>query len=84
MAENFIQRFNRDKDAEITGISDDARRAMLHYTWPGNVRELQNLIERVTTLKRQGVLKLEDLPSRMISDKDRLLQSFQMDVKTAS
>ncbi|RLL53023.1 sigma-54-dependent Fis family transcriptional regulator [Mariprofundus sp. EBB-1] len=84
LAEHFIQRFNKDKGAEITSISDDASRAMLNYKWPGNVRELQNLIERVTTLKRQGVLELEDLPSRMISDKDRVLQSFQMDVKTAS
>jgi len=84
LAEHFIQRFNKDKDAEITDISDDAKRAMLNYTWPGNVRELQNLIERVTTLKRQGILEIEDLPSRMISDKDRMLQSFQMDVKTAS
>ncbi|MBL4775042.1 MAG: sigma-54-dependent Fis family transcriptional regulator [Mariprofundus sp.] len=84
LAENFIQRFNNDKDAKISGISDDAKRAMLAYTWPGNVRELQNLIERVTTLKRQGIMELEDLPSRMISEKDRVLQSFQMDIKTAT
>jgi DNA-binding NtrC family response regulator len=84
LAEHFIQRFNKSKDANINGVSDDARRAMLTYTWPGNVRELQNLIERVTTLKREGMMELEDLPSRMISDKDRVLQSFQMDVKTAT
>jgi len=84
LAEYFIQRFNDSKDSNITGISDDARRAMLSYKWPGNVRELQNLVERVTTLKREGIMELEDLPSRMISDKDRMLQSFQMDVKTAA
>jgi len=84
LAEHFIQSFNSSKNANIHGISDDAKRAMLAYKWPGNVRELQNLIERVTTLKCEGIMELEDLPSRMISDKDRVLQSFQMDVKTAT
>jgi len=84
LADHFMTRFNKMKSARITGISEDARRAMLHYTWPGNVRELQNLIERVATLKREGVMMLEDLPSRMISEKDRLLQSFQMDVDHAT
>ena len=83
LAKHFITRFNKQKDANISGISEEAKRAMLNYQWPGNVRELQNLIERVTTLKREGIIELEDLPSRMISDKDRLLQSFQMDVENA-
>jgi DNA-binding NtrC family response regulator len=84
LANNFMVRFNKQKESNISSISDDVRRAMLAYNWPGNVRELQNLIERVTTLKREGSIELEDLPNRMLSDKDRVLQSFQMDVKSAS
>ena len=83
LAEHFIDRFNEEKKAQITGFTDDAKRAILSYAWPGNVRELQNLIERVTTLKRTGAVGIEDLPSRMISDKERVLQSFQMDVESA-
>ncbi|OIO72847.1 MAG: sigma-54-dependent Fis family transcriptional regulator [Zetaproteobacteria bacterium CG1_02_53_45] len=83
LAKHFIFRFNEEKSAHITGFSDEAKRAILTYAWPGNVRELQNLIERVTTLKREGEIELEDLPSRMISDRDRVLQSFQMDVQSA-
>ncbi|MFQ5519750.1 MAG: sigma-54-dependent transcriptional regulator, partial [Mariprofundus sp.] len=84
LADYFMQRFNEEKSANIAGLSDDVKRAMLSYKWPGNVRELQNLLERVTTLKREGMMELEDLPSRMISDKDRVLQSFQMDVQSVS
>jgi len=83
LANHFITRFNRQKQAAITSIADEVKRIMLDYQWPGNVRELQNLVERVATLKRDGIMELEDLPSRMISDKDRLLQSFQMDVDSA-
>jgi len=83
LANYFIARFNKQKQADIKSISNEVKRIMLSYQWPGNVRELQNLVERVTTLKRAGVMELEDLPSRMISDKDRVLQSFQMDIDDA-
>ncbi|TLS68961.1 sigma-54-dependent Fis family transcriptional regulator [Mariprofundus erugo] len=83
LTNHFLSRFNEEKGASITGMSEEVKRTMLNYQWPGNVRELQNLIERVTTLKRVGIIELEDLPSRMISDKDRVLQSFQMDMDNA-
>jgi len=83
LVNHFITRFNKLKQASITSVADEVKRIMLSYEWPGNVRELQNLVERVTTLKREGIMELEDLPSRMISDKDRVLQSFRMDVDTA-
>ncbi|WP_167631893.1 sigma-54-dependent transcriptional regulator [Mariprofundus ferrooxydans] len=83
LTDHFITRFNQQKKADITGTSDEVKRIILNYQWPGNVRELQNLIERVTTLKRHGIMELEDLPSRMISDKERVLQSFRMDVENA-
>jgi len=84
LADHFLNHFNKEKGSNVSGLSDDVKRAMLSYAWPGNVRELQNLIERVTTLKRKGPVELEDLPSRMLSDKDRVLQSFQMDVQSAA
>lgn len=32
--------------------------------WPGNIRELENMIERLTVLKRKGWITLADLPER--------------------
>ncbi len=83
LAEHFMRRFNERKQARIEGFTDAAREAMLNYAWPGNVRELQNLMERIATLKRAGVVDLDDLPSRMLSEGQRLMQGFAVDVNSA-
>jgi len=83
LANHFIGHFNDEKGSNIKGLSDEAKTAMLAYEWPGNVRELRNLIERVSTLKREGIVDSEDLPSRMLKDRERVLQSFQMNVDLA-
>jgi DNA-binding NtrC family response regulator len=36
---------------------------MLQHAWPGNVRELENLIERLTVLRGEGEIRIEDLPA---------------------
>ncbi len=76
LAEHFMRHFNQRFSANLTGIDDAARAAMRAHRWPGNVRELQNLIERVATLKQEGVVTLDDLPSRMLSREQRILQDF--------
>jgi DNA-binding NtrC family response regulator len=81
LTEKFLENFNKLKNSDITGISDAAKNIMLRYNWPGNVRELQNLVERVTTLKRSGKIDIEDLPSRMLDAAERTVQGFSIDVK---
>jgi len=76
LAEQFIKHFNQRLSANLTGIGDEARKAMRNHSWPGNVRELQNLIERVATLKQNGNIDLEDMPSRMLKQEQRILQDF--------
>jgi len=81
LTEQFLDNFNKLKNSDIIGISDTAKAVMLRYNWPGNVRELQNLVERVTTLKRSGKIDVEDLPSRMLDAAERTVQGFSIDVK---
>ncbi len=83
LAEHFIARFNEQKNANIRGISEEAQRIMLDYAWPGNVRELQNLIERVTTLKREGLIEPDDLPSRMLDHRRQAMRNFEIDLDAA-
>ncbi|PJC71167.1 MAG: sigma-54-dependent Fis family transcriptional regulator, partial [Zetaproteobacteria bacterium CG_4_8_14_3_um_filter_59_5] len=80
IAEHFINYFNAQKQAGIEGFNDAARQIMLDYRWPGNVRELQNLMERIATLKRNGVIEPADLPSRMLGGAERIQQGFRLDV----
>jgi len=81
LAEHFMTLFNAKKKSSIQGFDDIAKQAFLHYKWPGNVRELQNLIERIATLKREGKVSLDDLPSRMLNEGQRAMQSFRIDIE---
>lgn len=80
LMEYFLSRFNEERGSNISSISKAARDAVLHYEWPGNVRELQNLAERVSTLKREGEMDIEDLPSRMLGVAERAQQNFAIDI----
>jgi two-component system nitrogen regulation response regulator GlnG len=57
----FIDKINRDLGAEIVGVADEAREALLRHSWPGNVRELENTLVRAAVLARGRTLMLEDL-----------------------
>ncbi|MDX8388729.1 MAG: sigma-54 dependent transcriptional regulator [Ghiorsea sp.] len=81
LTDHFLNNFNALKNSQISGISDSAKQVMLRYTWPGNVRELQNLVERVTTLKRSGQIDMDDLPSRMLDAAERAIQGYSIDVE---
>ncbi|MDQ6989654.1 MAG: sigma-54 dependent transcriptional regulator [Mariprofundaceae bacterium] len=80
LAEHFLNHFNLLKKSQIYGISEAVQEVMLRYRWPGNVRELQNLIERVTTLKRSGEIDISDLPSRMLDATERAVQGYTINV----
>src|SRR5437764_23922 len=60
LAAHFLRGKNRR-------LSPQALDALRRHSWPGNVRELQNLIERLTVLRPEGELQLEDLPNEIRS-----------------
>ncbi len=46
----------------------EALQALAGYAWPGNVRELTNLVERLAVLHPNGLVRVQDLPSRYRGD----------------
>lgn len=66
----FIGVFNQNREVAIEGISESALKALCHYNWPGNVRELENLMERLSVLKEDGIITLEDLPAKYRNTKE--------------
>ena len=61
----FITRFNAEKKRHIDGITPEALERLYNYRWPGNVRELENVIERITILKGNGMIAPSDLPEKL-------------------
>ncbi len=65
LAAYFIDRFNTEKKRHIEGILPEALERLYSYHWPGNVRELENVIERITILKGEGMISIQDLPEKL-------------------
>lgn len=67
LTDNLMKELNAMLGTSITGISPQAKNALLQYAWPGNVRELRNVLERAMTFAEYGKIQLEDLPDYLTS-----------------
>lgn len=63
LASHFLEKARKKLNKSIAGIEEKAVTAMQHYLWPGNIREMQNIIERSAVLARDGIIRLENLPT---------------------
>ncbi len=61
LAEFFINRFAREYNRNIKGLSPAANDALRNYNWPGNVRELRNTIERAVLIEAEDWVEAEHL-----------------------
>ncbi len=62
----FLERFNRELDLSVQGISDEGIALIHRYDWPGNVREFQNAIKSAVILADQWILP-QHLPAQIIN-----------------
>jgi DNA-binding NtrC family response regulator len=61
LAKHFLYEFSNKFGKAFTGITPEARNALMSYRWTGNVRELRNLIERGVLTGQGPQLKPRDL-----------------------
>jgi PAS domain S-box-containing protein len=73
LVDHFIERFNHLTGRNIMGLSQKAIAALMLYDWPGNVRELENAIEHAFVLCQNDLVRLQDLPDRLIPESDSIL-----------
>ncbi len=59
---HFIEKYGKENNKRISGISSEARDLLMRYSYPGNVRELENIIERAVVLSRKEIISGADLP----------------------
>jgi transcriptional regulator with PAS, ATPase and Fis domain len=62
LAKCFVDRFNKEFNKHVSGISPEALAILQSYQWPGNVRELRNVLERVMILESEEVILPQHLP----------------------
>jgi DNA-binding NtrC family response regulator len=62
LAQHFVERFARQMDKRITGLSPAALELLVAHDWPGNVRELSNAIERAMVVGTPPEIRPADLP----------------------
>ena len=62
LVSHIIEDLTRSTGRKVTGVMEEAMRAMMDYPWPGNVRELRNALEGAFVTVRGDRLTLDDLP----------------------
>jgi Nif-specific regulatory protein len=70
LATYFVQKYSREANRPVAGISREAHALLKHYDWPGNVRELENAIERAVVLGSSDHIRPEDLPESLVERKE--------------
>jgi len=68
LLEHFIQKYARENQKTIEGVSREARDRLMRYDYPGNVRELENIIERAVVISQDPVISTHDLPFQECAD----------------
>ncbi len=59
----LITHFSEKYDFNKLSFNADAMAQLVKYDFPGNIRELEHLIQRMGTLVRGNLIRLNDLPS---------------------
>lgn len=68
LVNRFIEKLNRLKGRNISGIEHEALEYFMRYSFPGNIRELENIIEHAFVLCREGLINVSHLPGNIIPD----------------
>ena len=61
MVQYFLDKYSKEQNKAVQGISSFAMEALQKYSFPGNVRELENIIERSVALATSNLLLPESL-----------------------
>ena len=82
LAYHFLDRFSKEAQKEIKGISKEAMKLLLEYHWPGNVRELENAFERAVIMADQDYLVPDDFPKDLMEGFSEMIRRGVKERKT--
>jgi len=67
LVNHFVDRYARENDKPVSGLTPEALQALMDYDWPGNVRELENVIERGVVLATGNTIGRDLIPDHVRS-----------------
>ncbi|MFZ0593745.1 MAG: sigma-54 dependent transcriptional regulator, partial [Bryobacteraceae bacterium] len=62
LTRHFIDKFSKQFDKRVRGITPRASIALSRYDWPGNVRELENAIGHASMMALSDTIDIGELP----------------------
>jgi two-component system NtrC family response regulator len=75
LLDHFIEKYARENQKAIQGVSREARDQLMRYDYPGNVRELENIIERAVVISQDPVISTRELPFQECVDAEDSAES---------
>jgi two-component system, NtrC family, response regulator PilR len=66
---HFIKKYSKKLNKSKKILSKEVKNKLMHYPFYGNVRELENIVERFISLSKNKIIKLQDLPKKIIDNK---------------
>ena len=71
LARHFIEKFSKQFNKTVRGMTQRASIALSRYAWPGNVRELENAIGHACIMVLSDTIDVADLPEYLRGDASR-------------
>jgi two-component system, NtrC family, response regulator PilR len=65
IAKHFLDKYAREMNKNLDGLSPEAMQLLQAYPWPGNVRELENVVERAVALESERLVQPATLPDNL-------------------
>ena len=75
---HFLQKFGRQLNKDVRGVTPEALAILERYHWPGNIRELENVLERAIVLGGGEVLGADALPEAV--RRERPMKAIEVDL----
>jgi two-component system response regulator PilR (NtrC family) len=76
LANYFVDKYRKEMNKAIKGISEEAMRVLINHEWKGEVRELENVIERSIIFCNEDYIAVNNLPSSLVVDKEEFSHSL--------
>jgi len=62
----MIEKYARQYEKRIDGITRRAQTRLSEYSWPGNIRELENVISLAVMMAEDNLIDIRDLPKSLL------------------